>query len=224
MVRHRIDLHVHTKYSSDAMIEVEDIPKIARSKGLRGIAITDHNTMRAFEHLPTVEDIWIVRGVEINTDRGHVIGLFVSEAPRATILEEALDEIRGQGGIAIMAHPFGFPRLGYIFRRATIDDLVPLARKFDAVEVCNSRVLFPSQNSAARELALKSERPATGGSDGHFNHEVGRCCTIFENASSEDELYDQLKRGETTAEDELSPLVGHAFSAATKVYRLFVRI
>jgi len=37
----KYDLHIHSKYSSDGIIEPEKIVKIAAKRGLNGIAITD---------------------------------------------------------------------------------------------------------------------------------------------------------------------------------------
>ena len=42
----KYDLHIHSKYSSDGIMDVKDIMKIAIKRGLNGIAITDHNTIK----------------------------------------------------------------------------------------------------------------------------------------------------------------------------------
>ena len=42
----RYDLNTHSKYSSDGWINPENLVKIAVNKGLSGIAVTDHNTLR----------------------------------------------------------------------------------------------------------------------------------------------------------------------------------
>lgn len=204
----KVDLHVHTKYSEDSLIEIKDLKKLARNKGLRGIAITDHNTMEACRQLGSRGDLLIIRGVETYTNKGHMISLFVEEPPKSSDLDEAIDQTRAQGGLTIMAHPFGFPRLGYILRTTKIDYYVPLARRFDAIEVCNSRVIFSVQNDLARELAAKSERPATGGSDCHLYQELGNCYTLFEGASSDDDLYRQLRDGKTRGCGTLSSPMG----------------
>ena len=41
----KFDLHTHTKYSSDGIIEPEKLVKTAIKRGLSGIAITDHDTL-----------------------------------------------------------------------------------------------------------------------------------------------------------------------------------
>lgn len=40
------DLHIHSKYSSDGVLEPKGIVKIAIKRGLNGIAIPDHNTIK----------------------------------------------------------------------------------------------------------------------------------------------------------------------------------
>ena len=42
----KYDLHIHSKYSSDGILEVKEIVKAAIKRGLDGIAITDHNTIK----------------------------------------------------------------------------------------------------------------------------------------------------------------------------------
>ncbi len=216
----KIDLHVHTEYSEDSVIDPRDLARLARNKGLRGIAITDHGTMEACGQLSSLDDVLIIRGVETYTNKGHMISLFVEEPPKSNDLDEAIDQTRAQGGLTIMAHPFGFPRLGYVLGTTETDRYVPLARRFDAIEVCNSRVILPVQNDLARELAAKARRPATGGSDCHLGHELGNCYTLFEDASSEDDVYRQLKNGNTAGCGGLSSPMGHALSLLARVHKI----
>ncbi|MBA7528056.1 hypothetical protein ES705_20239 [subsurface metagenome] len=42
----KYDLHIHSKYSSDGVLEPEKIAKTAVKRGLDGIAITDQNTIK----------------------------------------------------------------------------------------------------------------------------------------------------------------------------------
>ena len=45
------DLHTHSFFSGDGVSSPEDLIAAARSKGLQGIAITDHNTSDAVTYL-----------------------------------------------------------------------------------------------------------------------------------------------------------------------------
>ena len=42
----KFDLHIHSKYSHDGVMEPKKIVDIAIKKKLDGIAITDHDTIR----------------------------------------------------------------------------------------------------------------------------------------------------------------------------------
>ena len=42
----KYDLHIHSKYSYNGILEPKDILKIAIKRGSDGIAITDHNTVK----------------------------------------------------------------------------------------------------------------------------------------------------------------------------------
>ncbi len=77
------DLHVHSSNSPDApMMDVATIAGQARRVGLRGVAITDHNTFRGFEEHKAVErafgsDLIYIPGVEVTLDTGvHILLLF----------------------------------------------------------------------------------------------------------------------------------------------------
>jgi len=81
-----IDLHSHTS-SSDGTLSPKELVELARSEGLRAIAITDHDTVaglpEALEHGKDV-GIEVIPGVELSIeydlpDNGHmhVLGLFI---------------------------------------------------------------------------------------------------------------------------------------------------
>ena len=74
-------MYIHTKYSSDGVLEPVKIVKIAAWLSLRGIAVTDHNTIRGGLEAQRyeTEDFKIIVGSEMETDRGEVIGLFLTQ-------------------------------------------------------------------------------------------------------------------------------------------------
>ena len=79
----RIDLHIHSRYSSDGVLDPEEIIEIARRRGLDGIAITDHNTVRggleAKRH--ETEDFTVIAGAEVLTEKAHEEGLRLPRSP-----------------------------------------------------------------------------------------------------------------------------------------------
>ena len=48
----KFDLHIHSKYSYDGVLEPKRIVEIAMAKGLAGIAITDHHIIKREEYKP----------------------------------------------------------------------------------------------------------------------------------------------------------------------------
>ena len=172
----RYDLHLHTRYSPDGTLGVQDIVRIARKRGLDGIAITDHDTIRggldALKLKP--EGIDIICGCEVNTDRGDVIGLFLTEEIKARDHVAVIEEIHAQGGVVIVPHPFDSLR-GSAFWLSDRD--APL---IDAVEVINARCVFRRSNAAADRYADRYALAKTGSSDAHFGAEIGNACTLID--------------------------------------------
>ena len=42
----KLDLHLHTQYSPDAIGTPQDIAQLLKKKGFQGMAVTDHNTVK----------------------------------------------------------------------------------------------------------------------------------------------------------------------------------
>ncbi|MFO8109477.1 MAG: PHP domain-containing protein, partial [Thermoplasmata archaeon] len=75
----KFDLHVHSEHSPDSNSSVRDILRVARKKGLHGLAFMDHNTMDAYWEAESTSLI-IVPGVEVSTPAGHVGALGIEES------------------------------------------------------------------------------------------------------------------------------------------------
>jgi predicted metal-dependent phosphoesterase TrpH len=185
-----IDLHVHTKYSSDASIKPSELIKVAKAKGLDGLAVTDHDTTRGWAHFSVDDDLTIIQGIEKNTDHGSVIGLFLNERIDAYGFWEAVDQIRSQDGIVVLPHPCDSFRRDTPRIRALDKGL--LRARIDAVEVYNSRCILDRSNERAERLAEELGKHRLGGSDAHNIGEVGKARTQFSCRSLE-EIHDQLK-------------------------------
>ncbi len=78
-----IDLHVHTK-ASDGTLSPEEVVRYAASKGLKAIAITDHDTLDGVQRAQVEgarRGIEVISGIEISTqwDNGilHILGYYV---------------------------------------------------------------------------------------------------------------------------------------------------
>jgi predicted metal-dependent phosphoesterase TrpH/glycosyltransferase involved in cell wall biosynthesis len=168
-----IDLHMHTSWSHDCSIEVDDLLDHAESIGLGGIAVTDHNVFGgALEAVEAARDrdLLVIPGEEIKTDgQGEVIGLFLEdEIPRGMSFADTLTAIRDQGGLVYLPHPFD--RLHAIPDPATLHRHIA---EIDVLEVFNARLLRDSFNDEALRFARKYRLLEGAGSDAHVLQGVG---------------------------------------------------
>jgi hypothetical protein len=190
----KIDCHCHTIYSrhafwgSDALNTPLDMIKAAMKKGLDGLAVTDHNTVRGSlvaKKLAKRFKFLIITGCEIKTKEGEIIALGIKEnVPIGLTIEETVEKIHELGGIATAPHPFG----SYIFRRCA-------GRKglmADAIEVYNS-TLTKSQNKKALDMAQLFKKSITAGSDAHSSRNVGNAGVIVNGDPIEDILKNRVE-------------------------------
>ncbi|MEA2398421.1 MAG: hypothetical protein QOK25_1977 [Thermoleophilaceae bacterium] len=166
-----VDLHMHTDHSYDCATPAEVLIAEARSRGLGAIAVTDHNEISgAQEALAKADGVKVIVGEEVKTaDQGEVIGLFIEEKiPRGMTLQETIDEIKRQGGLVYVPHPFdrmhSVPDYEHLL--AVLDDV-------DAIEVFNPRVAISEFNEEAVRFAAKYRIPAGAGSDAHVPQGLG---------------------------------------------------
>ncbi|HUZ14638.1 MAG TPA: glycosyltransferase [Gaiellaceae bacterium] len=167
------DLHLHTNWSHDCSIEVDELLDHAEAEGLGAIAITDHNVFGGA--LEAVERsrghrLIVIPGEEVKTaDQGEVIGLFLKEEiPRGMSFGETVDAIRAQRGIVYLPHPFD--RMHAIPEPATIHRHLA---EIDVLEIYNARLLFENYNDEAERFARKYNLLAGAGSDAHVLAGVG---------------------------------------------------
>lgn len=169
----KFDLHLHTFNSFDSLNSYDSIIRQVQKKGLDGIAVTDHNTMRGAFELAEIAPFPVILAEEILTVEGEVIGYFLQEEiPRGLGLEETIARIREQGGIISVPHPVDRlrykPAVGEEVLRRIIDQV-------DMIEGHNGRCLLPADNYRALEIAQQYDKLITAGSDAHSPGEIGRC-------------------------------------------------
>ncbi len=168
-----VDLHMHTDHSHDCATPVEVLLDAARRQGLGAIAVTDHNLVSgAHEAAAKAAEygIKVIIGEEVKTaDQGEVIGLFIDEQiPKGVTLQEAIADIRRQGGLVYVPHPFD--------RMHSVPDyehMLDIVDEIDAVEIFNPRVAIGSFNEEAARFAHKYRMVAGAGSDSHVAQGLG---------------------------------------------------
>ncbi|MBI2078068.1 MAG: PHP domain-containing protein [Euryarchaeota archaeon] len=196
----RIDCHVHSRYSPDGRGTVEELAKVAMDKGLTGICITDHNSLRiaADAKEARFENFIVLSGMEVSTKQGHCLALGVrEEVPRMLSLPETLEKITAAGGVGVPSHPFR--------RIHGVGELGVLQAKPKAIEVFNARDGHGRSHKAAR-LAEENRFGGTGGSDAHQIFETGNAYAVFkEPVNDVDDFLDQLEEGTTWGKGEPTP-------------------
>jgi glycosyltransferase involved in cell wall biosynthesis len=166
-----VDLHMHTDHSYDCATPVEVLLAEARARGLGAIAITDHNEISgAREARAKADGLKVIVAEEVKTaDQGEVIGLFIEEKiPRGMTLQETIAEIKRQGGLVYVPHPFD--RLHSV---PDYEHLLDVLDDVDAIEVFNPRVAISEFNDEAVRFAAKYRIPAGAGSDAHVPQGLG---------------------------------------------------
>jgi glycosyltransferase involved in cell wall biosynthesis len=187
-----VDLHMHTDHSHDCATPVESLLDTAASVGLGAIAVTDHNeisgALEARER--TNGRVKVIVGEEVKTaDQGEVIGLFIEEKiPRGMTLEQTIAEIRRQGGLVYVPHPFD--------RMHSVPDyehLLGVVGDIDAIEVFNPRVAFSAFNEEAARFAAKYRIVAGAGSDSHVVQGLGSVKIRMRDFDGPDEFLESLR-------------------------------
>jgi predicted metal-dependent phosphoesterase TrpH len=202
-----IDLHSHTSPASPcSSAATEKLIKEAKTIGLDGICLTDHNYVwqrEQVEELKQKHGFLILRGNEITTDQGDMLVFGMYKDIQGIIkLEDLRKQVLKADGFMIAAHPFrgflvfGAGQLGLTAEKAKTRALFQFV---DAIEVLNGKVT-KKENKLAAEVSACLKLPATGGSDAHEVDEVGKCATRFTSSiSNEKELLAALKGGDYDA-------------------------
>jgi predicted metal-dependent phosphoesterase TrpH len=173
----KVDLHVHTCYSSDCLLSLEDLVTAAERRGLGAVAVLDHNEVEGALALKEIAPFYVIVGEEVYTTEGEVAGLFLRErVPPGLPLEQAVARIKGQGGLLYIPHPFDRYRHSALGEAA----LLRILDQVDAIEVLNARALQAADNEKAMQFAELNGIPGGAGSDGHSPGEIGQAYVEME--------------------------------------------
>jgi predicted metal-dependent phosphoesterase TrpH len=205
-----VDLHVHTKLSSDSNVTPEQYLEAIAKKAptLGALCFTEHRLFpaddqidRTYAELSQRFGVHIFKGVEADTNLGHLLIFGITREFRRRFdldsrllrAEYLIEVVHGEGGIAIPAHPFRDSGYG-----ARLDVLLAkLGPALSAIEAVNGQN-SPEQNAEALAMAEKLGLTPLGGSDAHFftaNWFLTCATELDRDVSTVEELCVELRAG-----------------------------
>jgi predicted metal-dependent phosphoesterase TrpH/glycosyltransferase involved in cell wall biosynthesis len=191
------DLHMHTDHSPDCATPVRVLLQTAKERGLGAIAITDHNEISgALEARETAEEIGGIKVIvaeEVKTaSEGEVIGLFLEEKiERGMSMAETIAEIRRQGGLVYVPHPFD--RLHSV---PDYEHLLKVVEDIDILEVFNPRIAFSAFNEEAVRFARKYSIVPGAGSDSHVAQGLGSVKIKLRDFEGPEEFLESMRQAD----------------------------
>jgi len=189
------DLHIHTVYSSDSVIQPKTlVDQLVAHSSIKVAAVTDHDSVRGcratVELASAYPDILIIPGVEISTPQGDMLVLGTEELPpRPWTPEVVVDYAKSIGGVSIVAHPYREYGMGDLARNY----------KVEAIEVLNGGSTAAA-NIEAKELARSMGLPGTAGSDAHQLSELFSVCSKIDASLNVDAVLRAIKKGYVSAQ------------------------
>lgn len=182
-----IDPHMHSMFS-DGLSSPRRMFAYSHARGLRGIIITDHDTVRHWDAcLEAAQRTKMITalGVEISTAQGHLLAYFDCATPPRRVarvlkldrgmihymdVDWVIRHVHDLGGVVCAPHPFGpFYPLG----STRFDQL-------DAVEEYNSWIFQDNRRFRnAFGYARRHGIAALGASDSHYPYTIGLGATAL---------------------------------------------
>jgi predicted metal-dependent phosphoesterase TrpH len=185
----RADIHMHTTAGDGWISPARLVQEVSRRR-LSVVAVTDHDHVegaRRVEELLAQQNsvVSMIRGVEVSTRSGHLLGLFVEKPPRPMRpVQESIDVIKEQGGLVVVPHPLG--RLVPSLSRRRIDSLLNAGYEIDGIETYNPSPANSPQRAAVLSANQEWGLAEIGASDAHFWQHIGAGYTLFPGATAAD--------------------------------------
>lgn len=140
------------------------------------VAITDHNSIQGALEIQCNAPFKVIIGEEIKSTGGDIIGLFLIKlVPPGLTPKDTISEIKKQGGLVMLPHPFDR------VRRSAIGEIVfkEIIMHTDIVETYNSRNLFKADDQKAATAACINKIIPGVSSDAHTAGELGKTYNLM---------------------------------------------
>ncbi len=196
----KCELHCHSHHSKGLTMKTEcwytptQMVEYAKKMGLDCIAMTDHDQITGVEEAVKAGKkcgLTVIPGEEITTAgidrkrRGHILALGIQERVALGLsVEETVDKIHEQGGIAIAAHPFDISRRG----------IREKSKLCDAMEVFNAINIERLANWKSNRFAEKNNLVGVTGSDVHTIEMFGYSYTLVDGENNVDSILNAIKK------------------------------
>jgi predicted metal-dependent phosphoesterase TrpH len=205
----KFDFHIHSSYSFDSVLRPAKILEVSHRKGLDGIAVADHHTIRGGLDTRDINrsNLVVIVGSEIRTEWGDVVCLFLEKEITTKRFLDVVEEVRKQNGVMILAHPF--------WKHTLSEELLT---HVDLIETFNSRI-SPRRNLEGERLAQERGLPQVAGSDAHLHWEIGRGTTCFEHSTSPNDLKQMILKEKRSLIKVQSPPFDVVISQGIKILR-----
>jgi predicted metal-dependent phosphoesterase TrpH len=188
-----VELHSHTYASDDCLMRPADIVRACARRGIDRLAVTDHNTIAGALEMRTLAPALVIVGEEVMTTQGELLAYFLRESVPAGLGPlETIARLRQQGAAISVSHPFDRLRHG-AWQPAGLAGIVDLV---DAIEVFNSRCIYPEDNDRALAFAREHGKLGSVGSDAHSTRELGRAVLKMPAAGTPEDLIAGFGAGE----------------------------
>ena len=198
----RLDLHVHSRGSSDAKGTLLEIAEAAQAAGLHGFVVTDHDAcpdMAELHAAAQATGLLIVPGCEASTVEGHILCIGVTEAPpKGMDLESVAKMVAAQGGVCVAAHP-----LKVLSGIGPTELMVHhKAGHVACAEGINGRDRRIVQDNTLN-LLHRLDIPTTGGTDAHWVKDVGTAWTWFsDDVTTPEDVVAAIRAGDVRADGD----------------------
>jgi len=188
----KADLHIHTGYSMDCDMALEQIISRCQEKEINCVAIADHGTAEGALKMQSIAPFSVIVAEEMLTPHGEIMGMFLKESiPSGLSVVETISRIKAQGALVNIPHPFD------IFRQSTLDSSIieNNIEQIDLMEVLNARYFLQRAAVKAQAFAQKHGIPQSAGSDAHTPDEIGNAYLAMPEFDGRDDFLQALKKG-----------------------------
>ncbi len=170
---YKVDLHTHSIASPDGGTTEAQYVSALEKGVLDCVAITDHDRIDFALKVHAKLGNKIIVGEEISTSEGELIGLFLTKRikPGLTATETAL-QIKSQGGIVYVPHPFETVRKGL-----TEQTLNQIRQCVDIIETMNGRAFAQNKSPEATAWSRTNDVASFASSDSHHSGGLGKTFT-----------------------------------------------